>query len=250
MTESNFNARWALLLAGALACTGTWAQSSAVSPSAAASAAERAQKETDRTMYWIRVLADKPAPAKAAPKAVAAALAPPPRPASVKVATALPAPTRTSADVVNAAPASVVVAEPAVSIAAPAALAAPGDPAALSMGGAPSVGTSAGALAAPTLTPPEVDVAPPEPEEPDPGLLMTKSVDPDFPGFVVRRLRKGSVEVRFEVDPNGVVVDTSIVKTSHPSLNASAQDAVRQWRFKPTPKSHTALVDLAFDIDK
>ena len=66
MTELRIIARCVLLLAVAVASTATLAQ---VAPSAAASAAaDRAQKETDRTMYWIRVLSEKPAP-KADPEA-------------------------------------------------------------------------------------------------------------------------------------------------------------------------------------
>ena len=61
----------------------------------------------------------------------------------------------------------------------------------------------------------------------------------------MRRLRKGEVEVKFEVGPDGVVDVVTVMKTTHASLNAAAIEAVRQWRFKPTPKGHTALVDLA-----
>ena len=86
-------------------------------------------------------------------------------------------------------------------------------------------------------------------EEPDPGLIMTKSADPQFPITTMRRLRKGEVEVKFEVGPDGVVDVVTVMKTTSPSLNAAAVDAVRQWRFKATPKGHTALVDLAFDLD-
>ena len=73
--------------------------------------------------------------------------------------------------------------------------------------------------------------------------------DPQFPISTMRRLRKGEVEVKFEVGPDGVVDVVTVMKTTSPSLNSAAVEAVRQWRFKPTPKGHTAMVDLAFNLD-
>ena len=68
MTELRIVARCVLLLTGALACAGALAQAApAAEPSASsAAAADRAQKQADRTLYWIRVLAEKPAPKPAA----------------------------------------------------------------------------------------------------------------------------------------------------------------------------------------
>jgi len=263
MTELRIIARCVLMLAGIAASTATMAQ--VMAPSAAASAAaERAQKETDRTMYWIRVLSDKPAakPA-AAPKPVAAAPAPQPKvaaapapvPERVKVAAAAPSPAPTSADAANAAPSSVVVAATpaaaAPSLAVATGTASAGNSSAMTPGGLDAGASGAGlagSLAAPAAAAPQIDVPVPE-EEPDPGLIMIKSADPDFPIAAMRRLRKGEVEVKFEVGADGVVDVVTVMKTTNASLNAAAVEAVRQWRFKPTPKSHTALVDLAFNLD-
>jgi len=272
MTVSRIIARCVLMLAGAAASTVTLAQ--VIAPSAAASAAaDRAQKETDRTMYWIRVLAQTPAPRPAAPKppvapaAPVAAAAPAPArqtkvaaaaPERVKVAsgTTASAPAQTSADNANAATSSVVVAAvpeaAAPSLAAATGTASTGNASALGSGGVDAGGVSgaglAGALAAPAAVAPQIDVPVAE-EEPDPGLVMIKSADPDFPAATMRRLRKGQVEVKFEVNADGIVDVVTVVKTSHASLNAAAVEAVRQWRFKPTPRGHTAEVDLAFDMD-
>ncbi len=256
MTDLRIIARCVLMLGGAAASTAAMAQ--AIAPSAAASAAaEKAQKETDRTMYWIRVLAATPAP-KAAPKPAAAPApapqakaAPTPAPERVKVAAAAQAAGPTvpsSADIANGTPAPVVA--PAPSLAA-AGTAAPGNARAMSSGGleagVSSAGVAAG-IAAPAATAAQVDLPPVE-EEPDPGLIMIKSVDPQFPVTTMRRLRKGEVEVKFEVNPDGVVDVVTVTKTTHASLNSSAMDAVKQWRFKPTPKGHTAAVVLAFNLD-
>ena len=260
MTDLRIIARCILMLAAAAASTTAMAQ---VPPSAAASAAaEKAQKETDRTMYWIRVLATTPAPkAPAAPKPVAAAPAPAPRaaPERVKVAAApapaaVAAPAPSTADIANATPSPVVVAAPgpaAPSLAAATGTAGTGNASAMSTGGLDAGLSSAGVaggLVAPSASAPQVDIPSVE-EESDPGLIMIKSADPEFPIATMRRLRKGEVEVKFEVGPDGVVDVVTVMKTTNQTLNAAAIAAVKQWRFKPTPRGHTAMVDLAFDID-
>ena len=266
MTELRIIARCVLMLAGVAA--GSVTQAQVIAPSAAASAAaEKAQKETDRTMYWIRVLATTPA-AKPAPKPAAAAPAPAPAAAPVQqakaaaperakvvVAATPPAATQNSADAANAAPAPVVVAAPAAA-AAPALVTATGAAGmgkntAMTSGGLDAGVSSAslgGGIVAPTVAPPPIDIPVAE-EEPDPGLIMIKSAEPQFPMASMRRLRKGEVEVKFEVGPDGVVDVVTVMKTTSASLNAAAVEAVRQWRFKPTPKGHTAMVDLAFNLD-
>jgi TonB family protein len=224
------------MLACAVAVAPAGAQ---VAPSAAAaSAAERAQKEADRTMYWIRVLATKPAPVKAtaAPKPAVAA-APAARPVAdarekVKVAAAATGSPGPITDA-HAAPARVALAQ--------APIAGASDTSALSSNHADDVASGVADNAAP-------DAAPAA--EPDPGLSQIKLVQPDFPPGVVKRVHKGNVEVRFEVDPDGTVSDAVVVQTSNSHLNEAAIDAIRQWRFKPTPMSHTAAVNLVFDIDK
>ena len=262
MPDLRIIARCVLMLAGAATSVATQAQ--VMAPSAAASAAaDKAQRETDRTMYWIRVLAATPAAKPAAPKPAAPAPAPAPvaqakapAPERVKVAAAAPAPisTQSSVDAANAAPSSVVVAAPAAaapSLAAATGSAGVGKNTAMTTGGIDagvSAGGLGGAIAAPSVVTPQIDVPVAE-EEPDPGLIMIKSADPEFPIATMRRLRKGEVEVKFEVGPDGVVDVVTVMKTTSASLNNAAVEAVRQWRFKPTPKGHTAMVDLAFNLD-
>jgi TonB family protein len=276
MIETGILARRALKQAGVMSfaltfASGVWAQAAAPAAKAAATpassassvaAADRAQRETDRTLYWIRVLSDKPAVKPTATAAAAPAPAPAPVPAP-RPAAARPAPEPTRVAQAAPKPAATTVA------AASAETSSAGN---LSLGArttpepAPSAGTVAtgvqgsgvdaspavgGALAAPALTPPApLDVPAIEVEEPDPGLIMVSSVDPEFPMNLMRRLRKGEVEVRFEVGPDGQVDVVSVEKSSHHGLEQAALDAVRQWRFKPTPHGHAALVDLAFNMDQ
>ncbi len=235
----------ALLLACALACGVAFAQP-ALQPSAAASAAERAQKESDRTMYWIRVLATKPAPVKAAPAlkpvAVAAsAAARPPTETREKVKSAA---AQTLAATTAAAPTPVAVAHASKPAQAPVGDAP--EPSALSSRAADSTA----AAVAGTEAAAQLDLAANPAPEPDPGLIQVKSVSPEFPTSVVERIHRGHVEVRFEVEPGGTVVDADVVESSNSHLNNAAVNAIKQWRFKPTPASHTALVNLVFDIDK
>ena len=85
----------------------------------------------------------------------------------------------------------------------------------ISDGTYPSALSSSSADHAAVALPP---VAAPQPEpaaEPDPGLVQIKSVQPDFPGVVVKRVRKGNVEVHFEVEPNGTVSDAVVVDSSN-----------------------------------
>ena len=244
MTEPRI-AMSAVLLACAFACTTASAQL-VIPPSAAASAAERAQKETDRTMYWIRVLASKPAPAKAQP-AVAVVTTASPRPVAA-VATVSARPAEAPREKIKVAAATPAVGDAPVPARVTRGLDTTQPP--VSDASYPSALSSSTAddVAAATPLPP-VEVAPPPVEEPDPGLVQVKSVQPEFPENIVRRVHKGNVEVRFEVDPAGTVVDAAVVESSHTRLNEAAIEAIMQWRFKPTPKTHTAMVNLVFDID-
>ena len=233
----------ALLLACAFACGVAVAQP-ALLPSAAASAAERAQKESDRTMYWIRVLATTPAPVKAAPATKPAAVAAPAaaRPPTEAREKIKPASAQAPATAAAPPPGPVAVAHASNLAQAPVGDAP--EPSALS---SRTADRNAAAVANPDA-PAQRDVAP-DPE-PDPGLIQVKSVQPEFPTSVVERIHRGHVEVRFEVEPGGSVVDADVVESSNSHLNNAAVDAIKQWRFKPTHASHTALVNLVFDIDK
>ena len=65
----------------------------------------------------------------------------------------------------------------------------------------------------------------------------------------MRMLHKGSVQVRFEVQPDGTVARTEVVRTTSARLNRAAVDAVAQWRFQPLRHAQTGIVDLGFNLD-
>jgi protein TonB len=150
------------------------------------------------------------------------------------------------------APDPAAAAEAPPNAAPPLPLGTPPGPSRLPPGIDPTISSPAdvAAIAAPALALPLPDLAATQaPEEPDRGLELAESVDPRFPIPLMTRLRKGQVEVRFEVAADGHVESASVERSTHRGLEAAALDAVRQWRFKPGPRGHTALVDLAFDMD-
>ena len=266
MTPFRMFARRALLLAGVVACAGSHAQApGAPTPSAAPSAAaDRAQRESERTLYWIRILADKPG-AKATERKAAIATAKEPQSASSAAAGATEARLPGRAKAASAAPVgrSNAPSLAATAVETPRPAAGKGDkPAAVavsddlgaraaapaSMGVLPG-STAVQAPAVPAPAPGPEAIAAPEIDEPDPGLIMTRSADPKFPVAAMHRLRQGEVEVLFQVNADGQVEAVSVVKTTSPTLNNAALDAVRQWQFRPTPHGHTAVVDLAFNLD-
>ena len=264
MTENRIDLRSVLAGACTFMCAGALAQPAAPVPSASAAAAnDRAQKEGDRPLYWIRILSElpatKPVAATAAAKPATTALRPPaarsdarpPVRASVAAATtaaADPGDARKKAPVESA---SQAVARSGSTVVAQVRANSPGEPQSMNE-----------RLATPVVDDAALQVPPPAPatqstavsvddvvaDVPDPGLAITRSVDPQFPMATMRRLRKGDVEVRFDVGNDGKVEVASVLQSTDPGLENAALAAVRQWEFKPTPKGHAAVVDLAFDL--
>lgn len=217
---------------------------------------ERVKKDAASPLYWIRLNAQKAdgatraaapritevrsAPAarpQAPPTAAVSAQAPSPRP-SAGVATASPAPRREPE-------AEPTVASPSATLASPAPLASQAEVAA-----AAAAATTAAIALPSAASAPRPDQMPPpdDTEDPEP-LSLLAATEPEFPSAMMRRLRKGTVQVRFEVQPDGHVGEVSVVQTSHRSLNAAAMQAVQAWQFKPVKAPRTAVVDLGFDLD-
>lgn len=230
---------WAALLCSPLLAT---AQPAApvvapvpeVSPSGGVS--ERARRDAERPLIWIRQQAELPKaapeprrqpPAPAAPRPVAAlnpaalveraAPAAGPAPTSPPAADPLARPQETPASrpalpiaPVTEAPAPVVAAEP------PAPAAAPAEP-------------------APARTPGP--------------LRLVESVDPEFPSSLIQRLRRANLQVQVAVDAEGRVTEAKVLSSSNGRLDAAALEAVRRWRFAPPGAPTQGVIDLRVDLD-
>jgi len=203
-----------------------------------APAAERAKQEGDKVYKWI--LINGVAPKRAAEPAASAASA---ARHLVKARTDAPA-------------------APAKPPERSTALAVKPRPAAATASAAPT-GTqeAASALAMPTVHEPVSDLpsmpnasqatasAPPQEGE-EQQLVLMHQVDPEFPAAIVRRQKKGSVVVRFEVQVDGSVKQAEVLKSSNPRLDAAVLSAVSEWRFQPLQHPQSASAELAFDVSQ
>jgi TonB family protein len=80
-------------------------------------------------------------------------------------------------------------------------------------------------------------------------LIVWHQVEPEFPGDVVQRLRKGVVRLRLEVKPDGTVRAAEVLSTSDAQLNRAAIRAVAQWQFRPMSRVQTGVVEVGFSLD-
>jgi len=233
-----------LAVAALLGTAGSaWAQASAPVPSASASgpasASERASREGDKVFKWILMHSDKPRkprePGKDAPAAAPTAVAAPA--AAVKEVAVrevkADAPKPPAARTEKTAPAPSLAAQAAAESAKPAEA---------------STDSSVAALAPPSARP-DKPVAPPPEDETEEPLVLKAQVDPEFPGGLMRNLRKGTVQVKFTVQPDGTVGSTEVVKSTHARLNTAAMAAVKQWRFEPLRHAQLGIVELGFNLD-
>ncbi|WP_280150418.1 TonB family protein [Piscinibacter sp. XHJ-5] len=204
------------------------AQTAAPASSGASDAApsERAKRDAEKVFQWIRIHSDKPR------KAVVAV---PERPAPAPpVKRALKAPDSAVAE-------SVLPPPPAASATRAAAPAAP--PVAI-----PPPPPQASTLAA--VAQPVASVPAPAPAiEEDEVLTAVYRTDPEFPGSLMRSLRKGTVQVSLTVQPDGSVSQPRVVSATHPRLGQTAVATVAQWRFQPLRHAQQAVVDLGFNLD-
>jgi TonB family protein len=250
-------ARFAIWLATGLAPLLAHGQVPAAAAAASAGHAEppvseRVKKDAASPLYWIRLNAQK-------------ADAPPPRPAprisEIKPTAPRPvagpagggggSPPTAVATTGGGVPASTGAAtavasggrETATPLATPSTLAAPAAAAPPSPGAALAGPTAAQASQAAQAA---IAAATEEADEP---LALVQANEPEFPPNVMRRLRKGTVQVRFEVQSDGSVANATVVQTSNRTLNQAAIDAVGGWRFKPVRGPRSAVVDLGFDLD-
>lgn len=240
-------------------------------PAASEAVSDRVKKDAAGPLYWIRLNAQKsdasgtkaapritevrtePRAPRAAPTQATATVAAPTTP-PVRSTTAVAAslgylPAEASARDAAASSSAATQVNPAAAEAAPntAATASPAGVAGAGMvaPSGPGAAEVARAAAAATST-----AAATEEEDPDDQpLALMKAEEPEFPANMMRKLRKGTVQVRFEVQADGSVANASVLQTSHRSLNEAAISAVSGWRFQPVRSPRSAVVDLGFDLD-
>jgi TonB family protein len=220
-----------------------------------AEAMARAKRENEKVYKWIKIHSDKPRqPPEAQPAQAAAAPAvpKPASPAKADSATKAVATTEHKPPAGTAASAVGPANDKAATVAAATAKANAGAQAPAVEAAQRSQATSA-SEAASAATVPEaaaVAMAPADPEpEDDSALVLLHQVDPDYPPALKRKLQKGWVQVRFEVHPDGRVVQPEIENSSHVKLNAAALQAVAQWRFQPVRRTQYGIVELNFDTE-
>jgi TonB family protein len=206
------------------------------------SASERASKEGDKVFQWIRIQADKPRKATAAPAAstekppVAAAVAPAPAKVAARAAVAKPA----------ANDATPSAAEPAAD---PAAKAAPREERMAAAKPVTQPDPALPAVETKDASAPNAAASPVVEMEEEVALTPVTKSDPEFPPSLMRQLRKGLVQVGFTVQPDGTVTDAHAVTSTHPRLAPSAVHAVQQWKFQPIRHAEQAVVELGFNLE-
>ena len=76
---------------------------------------------------------------------------------------------------------------------------------------------------------------------------VPRRAEPEFSANLLRTLRKGAVQLRFTVMPDGSVTDPAVVTSTHARLNPSAPAAIAQWRSSPLRKPLAGLIALDLD---
>ena len=189
---------------------------------------ERAQRQADNVLRWIKVHADKP---KAAPAN------PPPTPSPV----AAKPPAR------NTAAANAAAAAAAAAVASVAAPAPETEPPPVAQDAPPAYATAPAVSApAPVQAAPQPPPVPAVAVEPEIVLVAISQAQPELSKKIVETLNNDRVNVRFTVLPNGTVTNADIVQSSNRRLNKPTLDAVSTWSFQPIRANHTVTVELAF----
>ncbi len=246
-----------MVLAGAFAMVNTNFAHAQLVPSVSAGAApaedamERAKRQADNVMRWIKVHGDKakgtPAPvapiAPVAPgaSAVAAKAAPAPKP---NAESAPPAATKVAVQDSPQSPTKTLAAARATTSAATA----PSTPSPA----APEVPEPAPTslpqpMAAPPLVPaPDAVAQAPEPDDEDTPLTAISQAKPVIPRALLATLNNGKVMVRFTVEGSGAVSNAEVLSSSNRQLNRPTLNAVSTWRFEPIKTARVAQIEFDF----
>ena len=81
------------------------------------------------------------------------------------------------------------------------------------------------------------------------GIDAAGQIRAALPDVLMRRMRRGVVEVRVEIGPDGQVLDAVIVQSSHPRLEQPALEATRAAHFQPVARPTSAVIQFDFDLD-
>lgn len=73
-------------------------------------------------------------------------------------------------------------------------------------------------------------------------------VSPSYPELARRMHVGGTVVLMVTVQPDGAVAKTK-VESGHPLLIAAAEDAVKRWRFEPSPDTSETEIEINFKSD-
>ena len=223
-------------LAG-MATLGSAAHAQLVPSASAASAPvgdsmERAQRQADNVMRWIKVHSDKPRTAPAKPAEPAAPVPTKPALAVAPKAAAVAAPGTAA-----------VAAEP---VAPPSAIATAAAPASALLTAAPPT--------APPIAPPAAVANAPEPVPPDEEEIPLKAIAQDPPVIPRNTLAAlntvAKLVVQFTVDTNGSVRDVQVLSSNRSQLNRPTLAAVTKWRFEPIKAPRIARIEFDFSPER
>jgi len=81
-------------------------------------------------------------------------------------------------------------------------------------------------------------------------LSPTRRSDPQWDPGLMQALRRGRVELRFSVGPDGLPASAEVIASSDARLDGAALAAMRQWRFARLSTARTASVEFGFDLDR
>ncbi|RZU01266.1 TonB family protein [Rivibacter subsaxonicus] len=235
----------ALVLAAVAAMSGSAAMAQSA-PAKTSDEMERAQRDADKVFRMIIINSDAPRKKRAVDGGTPAANAPAAPKAPSAVAASSLSPAASAALAARLADPGRPAEVARVESSAPA-------PAAVQVAAAPAAATVLpGSAAAVLAAPPAAASAPAEEEdddEDDSPLVVTSQTRPSFKPALIQELRKGTVRVKFEIQPNGSVGKQEIVSSSHRGLNSAALSAVGQWKFQPIQKPRQVQVEVGFNVD-
>jgi protein TonB len=80
------------------------------------------------------------------------------------------------------------------------------------------------------------------------GRTLLKRVQPQYPALAQKMSIKGVVKLDVTVEPDGSVKSFT-AKGGHPVLVDAAQQAIKQWRWKPESHETVESVEIRFNAN-